>query len=61
MIPDVSITSDVIVGFPNETETDFNQTLSTVAAAKFSDVHVFPYSKRPGTSSFYSKDFISAG
>ena len=61
MIPDVSITSDVIVGFPVETETDFNQTLSTVDAAKFSDVHVFPYSKRPGTSSFYSKDFISAG
>jgi len=49
-LPDVSITSDVIVGFPGETEEDFEQTLNAVQKAVFSRLHVFTYSKRPGTA-----------
>ncbi len=45
----VSITTDIIVGFPGETPEDFDGTVSTVQAAGFADIHVFPYSDRPGT------------
>lgn len=44
-----NLTSDVIVGFPAEDETAFEQTLSTVERAGLTKVHVFPYSPRPGT------------
>lgn len=44
-----SITTDLIVGFPTETEKDFNETLKTIKKAKFYDMHIFPYSKRNGT------------
>lgn len=47
--PNISITTDVIVGFPNETEEDFNETIDNVRKIKFSKIHVFPYSKREGT------------
>ncbi|NLL44909.1 MAG: tRNA (N(6)-L-threonylcarbamoyladenosine(37)-C(2))-methylthiotransferase MtaB [Mollicutes bacterium] len=47
--PDISITTDVILGFPNETEEDFQETIETVRKIKFSKIHVFPYSKREGT------------
>ncbi len=46
---DASITTDVIVGFPTETEQNFNQTLSLCKKAKFADIHCFNYSKREGT------------
>ena len=49
-IPDVSITADVIVGFPGETDTDFQQSYTVCERAGFADMHVFPYSVRPGTS-----------
>lgn len=48
-IPDISITTDLIVGFPNETEEDFNDTLNTLEKIKFTKIHTFPYSKRKGT------------
>jgi len=48
-LPDASVTTDVIVGFPGETEEDFNDSLSFVGAQEFLKVHVFPYSRRPGT------------
>jgi tRNA A37 methylthiotransferase MiaB len=48
----------VIIGFPGETEKDFRDTLDIVQRSNLSDWHIFPYSKRPGTSAFYSKDFI---
>jgi threonylcarbamoyladenosine tRNA methylthiotransferase MtaB len=48
-IPDLAITTDVIVGFPGETQADFGQSLDFVEAMGFSRVHVFPYSIRPGT------------
>ena len=47
--PDCSITTDLIVGFPGETDTDFAQTLEFIRICDFSDIHVFPYSMRSGT------------
>ena len=53
-----SISTDVIVGFPGETERDFNDSLKIIKSSKFSKIHLFPYSDRPGTSSYYFKDKI---
>ena len=49
MIPDVAITTDVIAGFPGETEDEFAETLDFVREMGFADGHVFTYSARPGT------------
>jgi tRNA-2-methylthio-N6-dimethylallyladenosine synthase len=48
-MPDAAITTDIIVGFPGETEADFEQTLEVVRAARFASAFTFQYSKRPGT------------
>lgn len=48
-IPGVAVTTDVIVGFPGETDGEFRESLETVEAAGFAKIHVFPYSARPGT------------
>jgi threonylcarbamoyladenosine tRNA methylthiotransferase MtaB len=48
-LADFNLTTDVIVGFPTETEAAFRNTLSVVEAAGITKVHVFPYSPRPGT------------
>jgi tRNA-2-methylthio-N6-dimethylallyladenosine synthase len=48
-MPDAAITTDIIVGFPGETEADFDRTLDVVRAARFSSAFTFQYSKRPGT------------
>jgi tRNA-2-methylthio-N6-dimethylallyladenosine synthase len=48
-IPEAAITTDVIVGFPGETEADFEQTLHVVRAARFAGAFTFQYSPRPGT------------
>ena len=48
-IPDISITSDIIVGFPTETYEDFKQTLSLIEEARFTSLFTFIYSKREGT------------
>jgi threonylcarbamoyladenosine tRNA methylthiotransferase MtaB len=48
-IPDIGITTDVIVGFPGESDTEFEQSLHFVERMQFSRVHVFPYSIREGT------------
>jgi threonylcarbamoyladenosine tRNA methylthiotransferase MtaB len=47
--PDIAITSDVIVGFPDETEEDFNDTYNFIKKINLSALHIFPYSKREGT------------
>ena len=47
--PDISITTDLIVGFPGETEEDFNETIETIKKVSFSKIHVFPFSVRKGT------------
>jgi tRNA-2-methylthio-N6-dimethylallyladenosine synthase len=48
-MPDAAITTDIIVGFPGETEQDFAETLDVVRTARFSGAYTFQYSKRPGT------------
>jgi len=48
-MPDAAITTDVIVGFPGETEADFAETLDVVRAARFAGAFTFQYSPRPGT------------
>lgn len=47
--PDCGMTCDVIVGFPGETEAHQEETLAFLEKARFSDAHIFPYSRRPGT------------
>lgn len=47
--PDCAITTDVIVGFPGESESDFQDSLDFVEAMRFAKLHAFPYSPRPGT------------
>ncbi|MDR2817170.1 MAG: tRNA (N(6)-L-threonylcarbamoyladenosine(37)-C(2))-methylthiotransferase MtaB [Oscillospiraceae bacterium] len=49
LFKDASITTDVIVGFPGETELDFEESLEFVRRMKFAKVHIFPYSRRLGT------------
>lgn len=48
-LPGLAITSDVIVGFPGETEDEFMETYNFIKKHRFSELHVFPYSKRTGT------------
>ncbi|MBQ3452431.1 MAG: radical SAM protein, partial [Selenomonadaceae bacterium] len=48
-IPEISIGTDLIVGFPNETPENFSETLEFIRAQPFSKIHVFPYSARAGT------------
>lgn len=50
--PNASITTDIIVGFPTETDEDFKQSLSIVKEAGFSQAHCFPYSPREGTNAY---------
>lgn len=48
-LPDAFIGADVIAGFPGETEAEFDETVQLLEELPFSDLHVFPYSSRPGT------------
>lgn len=48
--PNAGITTDIIVGFPTETDEDFETTMKFVEKIKFSQLHIFPYSKRNGTA-----------
>ncbi|MEG2000798.1 MAG: tRNA (N(6)-L-threonylcarbamoyladenosine(37)-C(2))-methylthiotransferase MtaB [Evtepia sp.] len=47
--PKAAITTDLIVGFPGETEEEFEETLAFIRRCNFASMHIFPYSKRPGT------------
>lgn len=58
VLPDVAITSDVIVGFPGETEEEFQETYDFIVKHKFSELHVFPYSSRIGTPAARMDDQI---
>jgi tRNA-2-methylthio-N6-dimethylallyladenosine synthase len=49
-IPQIAVSTDIIVGFPGETEEDFEDTLDVVARARFDQAYTFQYSPRPGTS-----------
>jgi len=57
-MPDAGITTDIIVGFPGETEEEFNETLEFVKTIKFSRIHVFKYSVREGTKAAEMTDQI---
>ena len=59
VIPDVAITSDVIVGFPGETEEHFNNGYKFIEEMGFSELHVFPYSIRTGTPAAKMKEQVS--
>jgi tRNA-2-methylthio-N6-dimethylallyladenosine synthase len=48
--PDIAITSDIIVGFPGESDADFSETVSLLEEVRYSDIFSFIYSKRPGTA-----------
>ena len=58
-IEDVSITTDVIVGFPNESDDDFNTTYESLRRMKFTRLHVFPFSSRKGTVASEMKNQIN--
>ena len=58
--PDAGITTDIIVGFPTETEEDFLQSLSIIEEAGFSQIHAFPYSPREGTNAYRKYKELSA-
>ena len=47
--PDIALTTDILAGFVGETETEFNETLSFIKRIRFSEMHVFPYSRRKNT------------
>ncbi|MGN1480844.1 tRNA (N6-isopentenyl adenosine(37)-C2)-methylthiotransferase MiaB [Porcipelethomonas sp.] len=59
IIPDFSFTTDIIVGFPNESDEDFEQTLELMKAVKYDNIYSFIYSKRSGTKAAEMEDRIS--
>ena len=58
-VPDVSLSTDLIVGFPGETEDDFAQTVAMVERVRFDNVFAFRYSRRPGTPAATMPDQIA--
>ncbi|WP_042458552.1 tRNA (N(6)-L-threonylcarbamoyladenosine(37)-C(2))-methylthiotransferase MtaB [Neobacillus dielmonensis] len=58
VLPGLAVTSDVIVGFPGETEEEFMETYNFIKEHKFSELHVFPYSKRTGTPAARMEDQV---
>ena len=54
--PDAGITTDIIVGFPTESDQDFLDTVDLVKRVNFSDIHPFPFSPRSGTKAYEMKD-----
>jgi threonylcarbamoyladenosine tRNA methylthiotransferase MtaB len=52
------ISADIIVGFPGESEVNFEETLTLMRSARFARAHVFPYSPRPGTPAFDRSDMV---
>ena len=61
MVPDVAITTDVIVGFPGETEAEFEESYNFCQKISFARIHVFPYSRRPGTEAAGMMEQVSEG
>lgn len=58
LMPDVALTTDVIVGFPGETEADFRETLAALETIEFDNIYAFKYSKRPNTAALHLEDHI---
>lgn len=59
LIPNIAITTDVIVGFPSETDEMYEEMVSFIKECAFSELHVFPYSKRSGTKAAQMKNQIN--
>lgn len=57
--PYIALSTDVIVGFPGETEDEFQETIDFIKACNFNMLHVFPFSARENTKAYYMKDQIS--
>jgi len=60
VVPDIALTSDIIVGFPGETEADFESTRALMDAADFDNAFIFKYSPRPGTPAAEWEDDVPA-
>jgi tRNA-2-methylthio-N6-dimethylallyladenosine synthase len=58
-IPDISLTTDILIGFPGETEEDFQQTLDAINTIEFNALFAFKYSPRQGTASFAMTNTVS--
>ena len=56
--PDIAITTDVIVGFPGETEEEFEETFNFIKKVNFAELHVFPFSAREGTKAYSMPDQV---
>jgi tRNA-2-methylthio-N6-dimethylallyladenosine synthase len=61
MIPEVALSSDIIVGFPGERDDDFNETVSLIESVQFDNVFAFRYSVRPGTAAAEFDDDVPLG
>ncbi|MCX7705074.1 MAG: tRNA (N6-isopentenyl adenosine(37)-C2)-methylthiotransferase MiaB [bacterium] len=59
LMPEISITSDIMVGFPGETKQDFEKTLSIIKEVRFNELFIFKYSPRPMTKAFELPDDVS--
>jgi tRNA-2-methylthio-N6-dimethylallyladenosine synthase len=60
LVPDVALTTDVIVGFPGETDAEYRETLTLLEAVEFDSLYSFAYSARPGTPALALGDDVSA-
>lgn len=60
-VPELSLSTDIICGFPGETEAEFEDTLRVARTCRFSKIHVFPYSKREGTPAAARIDQVPPG
>ncbi len=60
-MPDASVTTDIITGFPGETEEDFKESIEIVKECEFLKAHIFPYSERPGTRAASMEGSVQKG
>jgi tRNA-2-methylthio-N6-dimethylallyladenosine synthase len=58
LVPDVSLSTDIIIGFPGETEEDFQQTVELLQAVEYDNAYIFKYSPRPGTDAAAREDDV---